>query len=99
MQNAGVSLQDTVQVSENAVFRELDGEAVILNLETGTYFGLNESGTRMWNLVQQHGALQKVLEALQQEYNVPPETLREDLLRLVCQLHEKGLLRVTAAQH
>ena len=44
-----IGLQDSVQISEDAVFRELDGEAVILNLDTGIYFGLNRTGTRIGN--------------------------------------------------
>ena len=96
-QNGKISLQDTVQASEDAVFRELEGEAVILNLQTGTYFGLNESGTRIWNLIQQQVSLEKVLEALQVEYDAAPETLRNDLLQLVGQLQQKGLVRVTGS--
>ena len=42
-----ISLDSTITVGKNAVFRDLDGEAVILDLESGTYFGLNDVGTRM----------------------------------------------------
>lgn len=99
MKDTALSLKDTVEVSGNAIFRELDGEAVILDLDSGTYFGLNSSGTRMWNLlVQQHGTLQRVLEALEKEYEAAPETLRDDLLQLVRQLQQKGLVRVSAVR-
>ena len=93
-----ISLADSFRISEDAVFRELDGEAVILDLERGTYFGLNESGTRIWNLIQQHGSLEGVLEVLGQEYDAVPDTLKDDLLQLVRQLHQKGLICVATAQ-
>ena len=86
--------QDSIEISEDAVFRELDGEAVILNLDTGIYFGLNQTGTRIWNLLAEHGSLQKVLEAMAGEYDAPPHSLESDILQLVGQLCEKGLVRV-----
>ena len=81
--------------NENVVSRELEGEAVILNLESGVYFGLNEVGTRIWALIQQYGSLRKVLEAMQQEYEVAPQVLESDLLQLVGQLHARGLVNLT----
>ena len=81
--------------TEIVVSRELEGEAVILNLESGVYFGLNEAGARIWALIQQYGSLRKVLEAMQQEYEVAPQTLESDLLRLVEELQAKGLVCVS----
>ena len=92
-----ITLQDSIQISEDAVFRELDGEAVILNLDTGIYFGLNPTGTSIWNLIAQHSSLQKVLETMTEEYEAPPESLENDILQLVGQLCEKGLVSVTPA--
>ena len=80
--------------NENVVSRELEGEAVILNLESGVYFGLNEVGARIWALIQQYGSLRKVLEAMQQEYEVAPQALESDLLQLVEQLHARGLVNL-----
>jgi hypothetical protein len=81
--------------TEIVVSRELEGEAVILNLESGVYFGLNEVGTRIWALIQQYSSLRKVLEAIQQEYDVAPQTLESDLLQLVEQLNARGLVNLT----
>ena len=82
---------------ENVVSRELEGEAVMLNLESGVYFGLDEVGTRIWALIQEHGSLRKVFEAMQREYDVAPPTLGSDLIRLVEQLRAKGLVTVSQA--
>ena len=89
-----VSLEAQVFVGEDVVSRELDGEAVILNLESGTYFGLDPVGTRIWSLLQKNGSLRETFETLQQEYEVAPNQLEQDLLRLVKELHGKGLLRL-----
>jgi coenzyme PQQ synthesis protein D (PqqD) len=79
------------------VFRELEGEAVLLSLQSGTYFGLNEVGTRIWALIKEHRSLRSVFEMIQQEYEVSPKTLESDLLRLVEELHAKGLVSVSQA--
>ena len=92
-----ITLQDSIQISEDAVFRELDGGVVILNLDTGIYFGLNPTGTRIWNLIAQHGSLQKAFETMTEEYEAPTESLENDILQLVGQLCEKGL--VSASPH
>ena len=93
-----ITLQSVVTINDDAVSRDLDGEAVILNLGSGTYFGLNGVGTRIWALIQGHKSLGRVFEALQEEYEVPPELLERDLLELVEQLREKGLVNVSQAE-
>lgn len=87
-----LSLDSALKISEDVVFRELDGEGVILNLASGIYFGLDETGTRMWRLIEQHGQLRAVLDALCDEYDAAPDTIGSDLMRLVSELAEKGLL-------
>jgi hypothetical protein len=93
--NGDVSLESHVTIREDVVFRELEGEAVLLSLESGTYFGLNDVGTRIWALIQEHRSLRSVLESIQQEYEVSPKTLESDLLHLVEELHTKGLVSVS----
>lgn len=90
-----ISLDNTFVISKDAVFRDLDGEAVILDLNAGTYFGLNPVGTRIWRLIAEKGALQAVFDALCAEYDAAPETLEHDLLALVSSLVEARLGRVT----
>jgi hypothetical protein len=92
-----ISLDDSFSVSDQVISRDLDREAVILNLDTGTYFGLDEVGTRMWDLIAEHGSLRRVLDNLVDEYEASPEVLQSDLLRLVGELFGKGLLRVAGA--
>ena len=76
------------------IFRVLEDEAVLLNLKTGTYFGLDPVGTRVWQLIVEHGALADVLEAMLREYEVDPGVVERDLLALVGRLCAKGLVEV-----
>jgi hypothetical protein len=82
-----------VTVPESVLFRDLDGEAVLLETVTGRYYGLNEVGTRMWSLLQLHGEIEAVCRALLTEYDAPEARLRDDLLRFVDSLAASGLIR------
>lgn len=89
-----ISLENTFILSKEAMLRDLDGEAVILDLESGTYFGLNAVGTRMWQLIERHGRLKAVFDDMCQEYEVAPDELERDLLGLVARLAEARLGQV-----
>jgi len=87
-----------ITVPEAVLFRDLDGEAVLLQTVTGRYYGLDEVGTRMWSLLQLHGDSEAVCRVLCAEYDVPEARLREDLAQLIGALAARGLLRVPEAQ-
>ena len=89
-----ISLDTRVAIHEDAVFRELDGEAVVLQLDAGMYFGLDPIGTRLWQLIEVHGILRPVFEAALTEFDVAPDILERDLLDLVSTLAEKRLVVV-----
>ena len=91
---APISLDRTFIASRDVLFRDLDGEAVILDLQAGTYFGLNAVGTRMWQLLERHGHLKTVFDELSREYEVTPDALEHDLLSLVARLTEVGLGKI-----
>ena len=91
-------LTDRLTVSPDVVFREIEGEAVLLELESGTYFGLNAVGTRIWSLIQERDSLRSVLDAMTAEYDASPEMLERDLLRLSAELCAKGLARVDSTR-
>ena len=87
-------LDKRVTVPPGVMFRDLDGEAVVLALESGRYFGLNETGTRMWLLLIEHGRVEPVFHALQQEYEVAGERLEQELTEFVSTLASQGLVRI-----
>ena len=82
-----------VTIPDDVVFRDVGGEAVLLNLVTGTYFGLDEVGTRIWHLVGEHGSTEPVIAALLAEYEVDEPKVRQDVDRLIRQLLDTGLVR------
>jgi len=82
-----------IKPSEDVVWRNLQGESVLLDLKSGVYFGLDAVGTRIWTLLQDHSDLQAVLQELLREYEVSEETCARDLMDLVSAMAEKGLVQ------
>ena len=83
-----------VLVPEHVLVQELDGEAVLLNLKSETYFGLDEVGMRMWQALTTSPTVQNAYDALLEEYEVLPGTLQHDLDELLGRLVEQGLVVV-----
>jgi hypothetical protein len=87
------TLDTLITVPPGVLFRDLDGEAVLLELESGRYYGLNETGTRMWLLLQEHGSVETAFHTLLDEYDVAEERLRKELLGFVGTLTSQRLLQ------
>jgi len=92
-----VSFMNRVVVPSHVLVRFLDNESVLLNIETERYFGLDETGTRMWQLVTAAPKIEVAYQQLLEEYDVQPELLRENLADLLTRLVENGLLQVASS--
>lgn len=92
-----VSFSDRVETPAHVLVRFLDKESVLLNLETERYFGLDETGTRMWQLVTTLPDINAAYRELQNEFDVESEVLRLHLTDLLARLVENGLLQVQPA--
>jgi hypothetical protein len=75
-------------------FRELDGEAVLLQTGTGLYFALNETGARAWSLFAAGVSLGEAAASLEREVDAPAERIFADLAELVAELERHGLVEV-----
>jgi hypothetical protein len=84
--------------SPDVLFQNLGGEAVLLDLKTETYFGLNPVGTRMWELITGGDTrLGDAVDTLLGEFDVERERLQADLLRLAGELAAAGLVKLQEA--
>lgn len=81
-----------LRVHPSVLSRELAGETVLLNLESGVYYGLDAIGTRAWNLLTEERTFDDVCTVMLEEFDVSRDTLRGDLTALVRELCEKQLL-------
>lgn len=82
------------KVSDQTLFQEIEGEAVLLNLTNEKYFGLNELGTKIWTLLAEHGDSESVIKQIRAEYDVSRDTIETDLSKLIDEFVQKGLFIV-----
>ena len=83
--------------SPEVAFTDVEGETVLLNLQTERYYGLDEVGTRFWQLLTEHERVEAVVPLMLAEFDVDEATLRQDLTSLISELTEAGLLTVSVA--
>ena len=88
--------QQRISVSPDTLINRVGEESVLLDLKSEHYFGLNETGTRMWAALMEAGTVAGAHAALLAQYDVDPERLRADLDDLVAKLVERGLARIDA---
>lgn len=84
-------------VPQHVVYRTLAAETVVLNIETGMYYGLNETAGRMMQVLESSPTLHDALHRLIAEFGVPEEALAPDLLALCNDLGAKGLIEFQLA--
>ena len=83
---------DRFNISEEVLSQEVNGETVLLDLEGESYFGLNEVGTRIWQLLQSEHSVAGMVDTLSGEYDVSREQLESDVSDLLRKLTEAGLV-------
>jgi hypothetical protein len=89
-----LSIASRVKLSGDVLFQELQGDAVLLDMQSGVYFGLDQIGTRIWNLLGEHKCISDVINVITQEYDVTEQRCSGDVLALVVRLQEQGLLSI-----
>ncbi len=76
---------------------EVDGELLMMRLESDAYFGLDDIGARIWALLAQPVSIGALVAALVREYDVTPEQCQRDVLRFLADLADKGLVHEPGA--
>ena len=85
-------MQARFRPADDVVFRTIDGEAVILSIGSGLYFGLTPVGTRIWELIDEGRAVGEILATLRLEYDVAEDEMRRDIEALVSELAARRLV-------
>lgn len=91
-----IPLRARVSVPRTVVVQEIGGEAVLVDLQGGFYYGLNGTATEMWKTLVEQQTPAAALELLQKTQTAPSEVLERDLLRLAEDLLLRKLLTVLA---
>lgn len=82
------------KASTKYLYSEIDSEAVILDVNSGTYFGLNEVSNRIWQLLQTPTSQGSLIEQVLTEYDVSQEQLEQDVSALLQDMSNAGLVEV-----
>ena len=91
-----ISSASVVSAVKDQVSCDLSGEAVILNLKDGVYYGLNTVGARIWGLLEEPRTVSELRAALLDEYEVDPDVCEQQLTSLLAELAAHGLLEITS---
>ena len=83
---------DRAVIRDGVMFNRVGDEIVILDLDSGTYFGLDAVGSRLWDLIAGNHTIAEAMERMLEEYEVTAEELDRDVFQLLRELEEKKLL-------
>ncbi len=89
-----ISSHSIIVASQEQVSSNLSGDAIILDMKSGTYYGLDEVGASIWNLIQQPKTVEEIKNAMLEEYEVEPEQCEQGILALLEDLAVQGLIEV-----
>ena len=92
-----MDLNQVITLSPDVISQEVSGETVLLDLNSENYFGLDEIGTRIWQLIESSGNLQEIYDTMLSEYEVEADQLLEDMEQLVVDIEKAGLVSLQAA--
>jgi len=79
-------------LSKDVLAQELDGETVLLDLASESFFGLDVVSTRVWQLLQEGAGETQIVDTLLEEYEVERAELERDITELLSRLAEAGLI-------
>jgi hypothetical protein len=96
MTNMNHSFTSRATIAPDVLFRVVGQEAILLNLKTELYLGLDAVGTEMWLTLTKTSSIQDAYNTLLQEYDVEPERLRKDLNDFIDKLLEQSLIEIGA---
>ena len=94
MARSDISASSTLAMARDVLASELGAEVVMLNLNDGTYYGLDGAGAEIFKLVQRTSNVDEIVKVIVELYDVDEQRCREDVLTLVRHLVERGLVEV-----
>lgn len=98
MNGTQLSFAQRVSIAPDVLVRVIGDEAVLLHLGTELYLGLDAVGTRMWKVLQASPSIEAGYEVLRDEYDVPPDVLRQDLEEFLDELLGQSLISLEPAE-
>jgi hypothetical protein len=95
--NPTIRGRSVIVAVKDQVSCNLAGEAAILNIKSGVYYGLDPVGARVWSLLEDPRTVDDIRSTIVDEYDVEPERCERDLIVLLEKLLAEGLIEVKAS--
>ena len=89
-----IDLNSVVAAVADQVSCDLEGEAAVLNLKTGVYYGLDDVGASVWRMLNEPRRVDELVDALLGEYEVDREECQRDVIALLGELAVRGLVEI-----
>jgi len=90
-----ITTDTTIKRNIEVFASEIDDEVVMMNIQSGKYFGMDAVGSRIWQLIEEKIRVKDIIAELLEEYDVTEEQCRSDVLEFLNELYEQNLIQVT----
>ena len=91
----GVNINSVITKNQEIDDTDVDGEKVMMNLDKGQYFMMNEVGSRIWEIIETPIHVKGIVEKLREEYDVDEQTCTDKVLEFLKSLNEADLIKVS----
>ena len=89
-----ITMDSLISRNEDMISGDVDGETVMMSVETGKYHSLNDTGKRIWELLEQPIRLKEICSNLQNEYHIDPAQLTQETIAFLQQLLERNVIKI-----
>ena len=89
-----INLKSMIQRNDDLVSCDLDGETMLMSVETGKYYGMDPMGSRIWALLEQARPVSAICSLLLEEFEVEPSQCEHDVLAFLNELAQDNLIKV-----
>lgn len=89
-----MNLQSVISRSEDYLSNEIDGEIVMMNIETGAYVSLNPTGKSIWDLLNEPTSIDVIINSLIEEYNISKEACENDIKPFIQKLIDQKIINI-----
>ena len=92
---SGITLDTVISQSKDQVSTDLDGETVLMSIEQGNYYGMDQILSRIWAIIENPIKTSDLIEKLLKEYDVSREDCEKDVLKVLNELEDENLLELS----
>ena len=90
----GINLETVINKNLEIDDTDLDGEKVMMNLDKGEYFMMNEVGSRIWEIISEPINVKEIIRTLRNEYEVDEETCKDTVIEFLGRLDNADLISI-----